>query len=299
MKRKCPNPHCPNYQKTESIIKNGSFYRKSDSRFIKRFKCTQCGKRFSTETNKLEKFQKKRRINHQVYKLLSSSVSIRRTAKLLKVNQKTVARRVRYLGEKYRLLNKKQKKNYHKTEVLLIDDLITKENTKLKPLSVSIAVDEEKRVILGAQVSVIPSFGHLAQKSRLRYGFRKCEHLKGLDSLFDSIKDNVAPEAVIKSDEHKKYPKVISKYFPNSNHEQFPSERACVAGQGELKKVHHDPLFMINHTCAMMRANINRLVRKTWCTTKDPARLSDHIEIFIHYFNNEILKSPRPFIGSS
>ena len=48
---------------------------------------------------------------------------------------------------------------------------------------------------------------------------------------------------------------------------------APASGQGELKKAGKDPLFCINHTFAMLRANINRLIRKTWCTTKDPAML--------------------------
>ena len=49
--------------------------------------------------------------------------------------------------------------------------------------------------------------------------------------------------------------------------------------QGELKKRGKDPLFYINHTLAMLRANVNRLIRKTWCTTKDPAQLIYHLAI--------------------
>ena len=63
-----------------------------------------------------------------------------------------------------------------------------------------------------------------------------------------------------------------------------------MAGQGELKKVAFDPLFLINHTCATLRANINRLIRKTWCTTKDPQRLKDHLDVFIYFYNEELLK---------
>ncbi|HXH76731.1 MAG TPA: hypothetical protein VNJ08_17305, partial [Bacteriovoracaceae bacterium] len=60
--------------------------------------------------------------------------------------------------------------------------------------------------------------------------------------------------------------------------------------QGELKKVRFDPLFMVNHTCALLRANVNRLIRKTWCTTKDPARLKDHLDVFVYYYNEILLK---------
>jgi hypothetical protein len=48
----------------------------------------------------------------------------------------------------------------------------------------------------------------------------------------------------------------------------FKGGKSGVAGQDELKKVGRDPLFWVNHTLAMRRANINRLIRKTWCTTK-------------------------------
>lgn len=42
-----------------------------------------------------------------------------------------------------------------------------------------------------------------------------------------------------------------------------------------------------------MCKNINRLIRKTWCTTKDPTMLKKHIEIFIYYFNHIYLKDVR------
>ncbi|HXH75974.1 MAG TPA: hypothetical protein VNJ08_13465, partial [Bacteriovoracaceae bacterium] len=78
-------------------------------------------------------------------------------------------------------------------------------------------------------------------------------------------------------------------YLPKGKHLTFKSERGCVAGQGELKKVRFDPLFIVNHTCAMFRANVNRLIRKTWCTTKDPQRLKDHLDIFMYFYNEIIL----------
>jgi hypothetical protein len=173
---------------------------------------------------------------------------------------------------------------------LQIDDLITKENSKLKPLSVSIAVDEDRRLILGAEVSKIPAFGHLSGPAIKKYGYREDEHFAGLTRLFQRITPLVSTEVLIKSDEHQRYPGFISAYLPKAKHLQFKSERGCIAGQGELKKVHFDPLFIVNHTCAMLRANVNRLIRKTWCTTKDPGRLKDHLDIFIYFYNQELLR---------
>ncbi len=288
MKKNCPNPNCQN----PKIVKDGSYFRRCDSRKIIRYRCLNCGKRLSAATFKLECYQKKRRVNYSLMKLLCSNVSMRRSAKLLNIDRKTVARKLIYLGEKSRQKNQNFLKVKIKTPVanMIFDDLITKENSKLKPLTVSIAVDEDKRHILGAKVAQIPSFGKLAVIALKTYGTRPCHHQKGLNTLMENIENYVAPDAVIKSDMHKKYPRTVKRYFPHATHLQFESERAHVAGQGELKKAKHDPLFMINHTCAMLRANINRLIRKTWCTTKDPSRLQDHIDIFIFYFNTKLIK---------
>lgn len=170
-----------------------------------------------------------------------------------------------------------------------IDDLITKENSKLKPLSVSIAVDEDSRKILAIEVSQIPAFGHLSTFAVKKYGHRKSEHFGGLTRLFNKITPILDPEVRVKTDEHTLYVGFVSGYLPKAKHERFKSERAHVAGQGELKKVGFDPLFAINHTCAMLRANINRLIRKTWCTTKDPRRLKDHLDIFTFFYNQELV----------
>lgn len=123
-----------------------------------------------------------------------------------------------------------------------------------------------------------------------KYGKREDEHSAGLARLFKTIAPIVSPEVVIKSDEHQRYPTFISSYLPRAKHLTFPSERGCIAGQGELKKVQFDPLFIVNHTCALLRANVNRLIRKTWCTTKNPKRLKDHLEIFIYFYNEILLK---------
>lgn len=221
---------------------------------------------------------------------------MRRSALILGVDKKTIERKLPFLGRKCRELNRRRREKLKgRIHNLLIDDLITKENSKLKPLSVTLAVDEDRRLILATEVSQIPAFGHLAKMAVKKYGKRGDRHFDGLTRLFQKIAPVVSPEALIKSDEHQRYPGFIKSYLPRAKHMTYPSERACVAGQGELKKVKFDPLFIVNHTCALLRANVNRLIRKTWCTTKDPARLTDHLEIFTYFYNEKILvKSMTP-----
>lgn len=292
MKHNCPNQNCLFFQKSTFIIKDGRFKRRDDSRLIQRFRCKNCNKRFSSSTSSLEFRQKKRRVNHQLLKLLASGVSLRRSAIVLGINKETARRKLTYLGRKCRLKNERFRKRLSQDKVkeIQFDDLITKEVSKLLPLSVTIAVDAKRRYILSTEVSQIPSFGHLAKISRNKYGKRKCFHKKGVERTLKSLSSFIDKDTIIVSDMHTNYLSAMKKLYPQNEYQSHQSERAHIAGQGEMKKVRFDPLFAINHTCAMFRANINRLFRKTWCVTKDRKRLQDHIEVFV-YFYHQLLQA--------
>ena len=288
MNKLCPNPNCAFPQ---NFIKDGRFRRKEDSKMIQRFRCKSCLTRFSNATFSECYYQKKRRINLSVLRLLSAGVSMRRSALLLKVDKKTIERKLPFLAMRCRRLNKNYIERFKgRIHNIQIDDLITKENSKLKPLSVTIAVDEGRRTILAVEVSQIPSFGIFSKLAVKKYGLRKDEHQEGLKRVFDSLSKIVSPEVLVKSDEHQRYPDFVKTYFPKGRHLTFKSTRATIAGQGELRVKSFDPLFIVNHTCAILRANVNRLIRKTWCTTKDQARLKDHLDIFMYFYNQEYLQ---------
>lgn len=292
MNYNCPTLNCPSSLKNMQVIKDGFYFRRDDSRYIQRFVCKVCRRKFSRATFSLEKNQKRRRVNFKLYSLLCSNFSMRRAAINLNINYKTVQRKFEYLSKKSKMRQQKFLKDMNKAKVMSLqfDDLITLEHTKMKPLSVTIAVDKKRRTILAAEVSRIPAFGHLAEKSRKKYGKRKSEHEKGLKKVFDKLEAVIDKNAIIESDEHTAYPKYVARYFPRATYKQYKGGRGCIAGQGELKKLHFDPLFTLNHTCAMFRSDINRLIRKTWCTTKRVDMLQKHIDIYISYYNFEKLK---------
>ena len=214
---------------------------------------------------------------------------MRRAARLLGIHRITVARKLRFLANQARLSQKKYLEQLRAQPVkkLQFDDMETFEHTKLKPLSITLAVTMERK-ILGFEVSQMPAKGLLAAKSFEKYGRRADKRPFGMAKLFGSLKEVVHPEAEFQSDQNPHYPPVLNRYFPKGKHVTTPGQRGCIVGQGELKKVRWDPLFALNHTAAMFRANVNRLVRKTWCTTKLPSALADHLSLYVQY-HNEVL----------
>ena len=296
----CPNPKCvldiKLGPKIRSIVRNGSYFRASDSRKISRFFCRLCGCYFSRATFSERYYQKCRRINEPLKRLLVSGFSQRRAAQFLKVNRKTIVRRFRFLAHQARLEHESWLKEYRKQgplKVVQFDDLETSEHTKCKPLSVAIAVEPTERKILNFQVSKMPAKGHLAQIARNKYGPRKDERSEGWNRLMKALTPLMVETATFKSDDNPHYPKYVKRHFPDANHITVKGGRGAIAGQGELKKLKFDPLFSLNHTCAMLRANLNRLFRKTWCSTKTIQGLIDHISLYVP-FHNRVLTSKVP-----
>jgi hypothetical protein len=99
------------------------------------------------------------------------------------------------------------------------------------------------------------------------------------------------PSVSFRSDQDPLYPPLVRRNHPGAAHYRHPGGRGCISGQGELKKKGYDPLFSLNHTCAMLRANINRLFRRTWCTTKKTECLRQHLAVYMEFHNTVLLKA--------
>lgn len=301
MKLRCPNPVCTNHSLKHrtpwvrrSIIRSGFFFRKSDSKRIERFKCRLCDRNFSRSTHHPAYYQKRRRINAVLSRLLCSGVSQRGAAVLLGVNRKTVVRRFRYLAQEAKVKHERELRRLAPASIdsVQFDDLESAEHTKCKPLSVALAVDAKTRWIFGFQVSQMPAKGHLSAISKKKYGKRADHRNQGWQLLFQRLKPFVKDTATFSSDENPHYPRFLNRYFPEAAHQAHPGKRGCVSGQGELKKIGFDPLFSLNHTCAMLRARLSRLFRRTWCLSKNLKGLQDHLDLYVRFHNQHLVHHP-------
>ena len=297
IKIKCPNCSIKfkRAPKSDSVIKkNGFFKRSSDRKSVQRYYCSRCRKNFSSATFSDCLNQKKRNYNSKVSRLLAGAVSLRETARVLKINRKTVIRKLVFLGPKA----KENLESFNKAKPLakevLYDDLETFEHTKCKPVSIGLMVEEGTRRILGYNVARMPAKGLLAKLSVKKYGKRFDERPKKRAELFNQMKSLVEETATVKSDECPYYFKYIKRHFAKARHVTFKGRASAIVGQGELKKVGFDPLFSLNHTCATLRARVSRLIRRTWNTTKKPERLDLHLAIVCLHHNINLKYNSSP-----
>jgi hypothetical protein len=281
------NPNCDRCGRPGA--RNSFYVRNCDRVKITQYRCLSCKRTWTEGTNTLEKRQRLRSINEKLGPILVSCVSMRRAAKLLGINRKTVARRIPYLAAKARLAQSAPPAESPSCPEIFLDELITFEHTRCKPLAVCMAVSKERK-ILAFSVSSMPPIGkHLRRISLKKYGKRPNHRRKGLASCLEAVAPYVGPTTRFISDEEPSYRQLLLRHYPGLEHQQHPSKRAVIAGQGELKDHSYDPLFAINHTFAMLRANLARLVRRTWVTTKKTSRLEEFIQIYAGFHNLELI----------
>lgn len=289
-------PHCnlkADVGSPQPCVQRGWYRRKFDGRRIQRFLCRSCNRTFSTLTLTPTWRQQKPFINNKLAFKLCSGISQRRAARELGVDPKTIARRLIFLGQAARRVN-----NHHLmrrrglvTDVRF-DDMESSIHTKLKPVSIPIVVEHSTREIIALQVCSMPAKGHLAKKSLKKYGPRKDDRPAARRQVLDTLAKVAARNILIKTDQCPQYPALIKAALPNAEHATVRGRRGCVVGQGELKKIGFDPLFSLNHTAASLRANVNRLFRRTWCTSKRDDRLQDHLDLYVWFHNHYLLANP-------
>ena len=282
------NPNCPSCA-ASCAIKYGRFYRAEDAQSIQRFRCKACKTSFSTATFTPTYRQKRRRLNRLVELDIASSTAQRRIAIKHRCARNTVARKIAFLADRARAKTKTWLAAEAPFTDLQWDELITFEHTRLKPLSVAVMVCEQSRCILGFRVAQIPASGLIAQRSREKYGPRRNLSGYARRGLLKTLAPHIAPQAIVTCDEHPRYRKELEAALSEVSVIQHHSVRGSLTGQGELKRTGWDPLFTINHTLAMLRDNIKRLTRRTWCTTKRLSALADVIAIYVHFHNSRLV----------
>lgn len=285
---------CPNCKSSKSLMKNGTYLRKSDQKSLIRYKCPACKITMSETFFSIDYRFRKRSINQMTFKALCSGVSQRRCGFLVNIKPIGVARRVVRFGTCAAFNLEAYRNTRPKATIVQIDEMESFEHTKCKPLTMPIAVEQGTRKILSLRVGSIAAKGKLAEISLAKYGKRKCQRKVCLEAVLEELGNCFLATGVIKSDESNHYPRPIANAFPEATHQRFKGQRGCVTGQGEMKRGGFDPIFTLNHSYAMFRDNLKTLSRRTWCTCKRPDRLQLLMFMYAWFHNLWLERKNKP-----
>jgi hypothetical protein len=231
--------------------------------------------------------QKKPELNEQVFKWYASNATQRRMAKNMGCNRKTVIRKFLFVAWLARQEHERRvKAGELKTSFVQFDEMETFEHTRLKPLSIAIAVRAKTGEIIEAQVAEMNCHGKAAPLSQQLYGWRQDNRATAREDVLRMVKAVARPNITIVSDAKRAYPREVEKWVPGA---EFVAVTSRVKARKLLtdatRRNQDDSMWALNQACARIRHDMSRMARKVWVTTKKAERLQAHLDLYIAYNN--------------
>jgi hypothetical protein len=279
----CPNPGCENHLPGSANFfrKRGYYTPKSTGHKLARYECKACGKTFSNQTFSDDFRQHRQDINRMLPRLLCSGVTMRRSAWILECSYNTVRSRLPWLADKARAAHEAALASGDlDTSYIQFDEMQSFEHSAAKPLTIALAVRAKTGQILSAKVGRIPSHGHLAAKGKALYGWTKNESAKACLGALRQAGRVAKPDVTVACDKATPYPSYVAKALPKRLSPRVKAQAARGGAGGDF-----DPLFKLNHKCAVIRSDLACMARRTWATTKKRGRLQDRLDLFIAVHN--------------
>ncbi len=281
--RRCPNERCLSKPGSDFFIKKGYFTTKWNAQPVPRYRCRECRKGFSSHTFRKSFGQKRPDLNDQVFALYASGMTQRRMAIVLKVNRKTIVRKFLFVSSLCRQdHDRRLLDGLMKTTHVQFDEMESFEHTKLKPLTIAIAVRAKTGELIDLDVQTLNYKGPLAALAFKKYGPRKNNATKAVRKVMSSIALCTREQTLVVTDSHPAYPRPLCELLPLATHRKT---LRCPRVLATSRRNPHDELFTVNYSIAKIRNDLSRLSRKTWVTTKKPQRLQAHLDLYLAWNN--------------
>jgi transposase-like protein len=286
----CPREGCPSRESSHRRWSfKGRYRRACDGRLVQRFLCLECRRTFSIQTFRLDYRLKLPYLHLELFKTFVSKVTHRQAARVLRCDRKTIAHRLELLGEHCR--------DFHASRLALVqgglggtfqlDELETFEHSRrLRPVTMPILIERKSFFVLDLRTAALPCRGRLSRKDREKKsereaagGVRSSGSRLAVERCFETLARCLGEDLPVRvqTDQKSSYRTILARRFGSRLAHERHSSRA--------RRDYRNPLFPINHTLAMLRDGISRLVRRTWAASKLRARLEDHAWIWAVWRN--------------
>ena len=279
----------------------GSYRRYCDGQVVARFSCKSCRRRFSRQSFRLNYRWWRPHVHHELFRLFTAKVTMRQAARMTRLARETVARRMSTLGLHCERFHEAvlQGTEHGLSGSFLMDELETFETDRLvRPVTVPVIVQRTSHLVVHLAVGRLAPRGRLNTYRRLRrerdefrFGPRRCESRKTVRTVLERLAAALGPSSALNltTDRKSSYRPLVQSLFASN----FGSHARVSSKQ---RRDRSNPLFPINHTLAMMRDGVSRLVRRSWAAAKLRERLREHLWIWAcyrNYIRGITVKAPR------
>ena len=289
---RCAHADCPSRKGTSfQWRRRGTYTRKCDGQVVPRFQCLACSRGFSRQTFRLDFRLRKTELHFGLFDLLISKVTHRQSARLLGCNRKTVHHRLKLLAAHTRAyqdqLLERAKAKGGLPGSFQFDELETFEHDRrLCPVTMPVLIETKSYFVVDVAVGTLPARGKLAPRHKERKEARVAAEGKRRNGSRAAVESCIRKLAKVLPDEKRV---VIATDHKTSYGAILRNELGArvthVQHSSTAQRSFNNPLFPINHTLAMLRDGVSRLVRRNWGASKKREWLARHAWVWIAYRN--------------
>ena len=249
----CPNPDCDFHADPTGwrFQKKGFYEREARPQRIQRYRCTHCGRYFSSQTFSPSYWLRRGDLLEDVFHLLVSCAGFRQIARAKRVSHSTVRRLSDRLGRHCLLFHESMRPKTCPNEPLVLDGFRTFEHSQYWPMDLNLVVGRSLYVYgfneaeLRRSGTMRPSQAVKRQILERRFGRPDPQATrKRVEELLRRV---VPPRGIVelRSDEHQAYPRAMRRL----------RDRKFVHGQTSSKEARtpENPLFPVNLSDLLIR----------------------------------------------
>ena len=289
----CPNHHCSLHSESVAFQNQGwyqhyGFHYTKIRGAVQRFRCSLCGKTFSTQTFRVSYYDKLEVDYEVVLKKLVSCHGIRETARAMGLNHKVIARRQAKLVPQAVSFHARHWKDGILDQTLVADRVESFAHSHNYPTSIPITAGQKSRVAWGFTIQTHGQ--NLAKRKTQQLGMRKFERCLDFKSnsgkdkileLFESlnIKGNESKDSInIITNDQEIYVKAFEKAGMTKNWKHLRVSTKTDRNQKRQLSAFENLQFHI-------RKDLAEHVPHTLCYAKRPERQIGRLALYLAWYH--------------
>lgn len=268
----CPRPSCPFHSNPKGwrFKKNGHHGRQCDGRRIQRYRCHHCGRSFSSQTFSTSYWLKRPDLLVCVARGLVACCGYRQLARTHRVAPSTIELQAARLGRHMLLFHEHQRPRQVPAEPLVFDGFESFEFSQYWPTHLNTVVGARSQFVYATTLAALRRKGRMKAQQRkrrqtleARYGRpdpRAIEQSTAQALALAVPAQPSSPRVVVRSDEHRAYPRALARLADRRWHHERTSSKA--------PRTCRNPLFAVNQLHALMRHSGSNHKRETIAFSK-------------------------------
>jgi len=264
--------------------RDGRYYPRCRAHPVQRFRCRVCRRRFSRQSFRADRNQKKPHLNAPFLRLMLACVALRQAARVLGVARRTVEHRFLWLARHAARFHANRLESLQGP--FMLDELETFEGNRFQPVTVPVLIQPRSLFLIASEAGPLRRKGRMTPTQRrrraeheARHGRRPSHSAAAVRAVLLRLRHSVAPggPVVLHSDRKPLYERLGRRLFGG----RF----SWAPHSASTRRDRRNPLFPINHTNARLRHFMARLRRRSWCVSKRRLRLQHHLEVAALWMN--------------